>query len=70
VEEKRVDDYEAAEKRIFDAEKHVVEVVEKAIEGEVETIYHDMTRHEKKQEDSKKKEKPVKIAKRSVCFAW
>lgn len=62
--EKRGDDYEAAEKRIFEAEKHAVEVVEKAIEDEVDTIFHGMPHHEKKEEESKKKEKPVKVAKR------
>ena len=63
---KRQDDYEAAEERIFQAEKDAVSAIEKAIEDEVETIYHDMPHHEKKEEETtkKKKEKPSKATKR------
>lgn len=63
--EKRVDDYEAAEKRIFQAEKHAVEVVEKAIEDEVGTLYREMPHHKKEEESlTEKKKKVVKVAKR------
>jgi hypothetical protein len=55
-----------AEERIFQAEKDAVNAIEKVIEDEVETIYHELPHHEKKEEDSKKKkkEKPVKLAKK------
>lgn len=56
------DDYEVAEDKIFkaveNAEKKVLsaahkaeQAVEKAIEDEVETIYHEMPHHEKKEHD-------------------
>jgi glutamyl-tRNA reductase len=51
--DEREDDYEAAERRIFEAEKNAIERVEKAIEDEVETFYHEMPHHEKKENISK-----------------
>lgn len=63
-EEKTVDDYEAAEERIFEAEKHAVEAVEKAIEGEVETMFHELPHREKKDDEKKGKDKAVTLAKK------